>query len=107
MLEAKATNYEGKIVSLKLITDNNQILEAVGFYVGETPQVLRLKNLQAIVPQMVKNPTTGKNETQVGFMNFHLSGEPGEIVELYKSSVMSMTLAKSEVTVELDKILKV
>jgi len=103
-LHQKATNYEGKAISIKFITDNNQMLEAVGYYVSETDSILRVRHLQAIVPQQGQNAVTGKPEMQVGFMHFMLSGEPGEITDLYKHTIAAVHPAKSEVVKELEKI---
>jgi hypothetical protein len=102
-LHAKATNYEGKIISLKLINAEQQMLEAVGEYVGETPELLRMRNLQAIVPQQVAGPD-GKPQMSVGFMHFMLSGDPTEIVEIYKHTIIGRSLAKKEVVSEMEKL---
>lgn len=100
-LQAKATNYDGKVVSLKVITDQNQLLEAVGYYVSETDKVIRFRNLHAIVPQ--QDPKTG--QVTVGFMVWTLSGDPNELDEVYKHTIASIKPSKPEVKIELDKII--
>ncbi len=89
MLQAKAQNFEDKVVSIKLMVAGNSIMEILGLFLSKTDyNTFFVANPQALTPQMVP----GQTEPQIAMINLMLSGD-NKIVEFNRSNIIAICLA--------------
>jgi len=92
------TDFTDKIVTVKMVTDNNQLIEAIGQYVSGNENSVVIKGLHALVPNQTPNGM------EMGFMQFFLLSEKDAVVELNRSTVAAISLANSAAQEEYKKL---
>ena len=95
-LHQKVTNFEDKIVSIKLLTADNRIIELIGKIVSSTDTAVWVQNPQLLQAMHVKNDKTGEMEQMVAMVNFMVTGDQSQPVELKRSLIMATALTKKE-----------
>lgn len=103
-LHAKVTNFDDKIVSMKLMTADRRIVELITKIVASTPTSKWVMNPQLLQAMVIENPTTKKQEEGVGMVNFMVTGDQGQPVEIQNHCIMATSLASKTAAEEYNRI---
>ena len=95
-LHAKVTNFENEVVSVKLLTADRRIIELIGRVTSATEKAIWLMNPQLLQAMQVKNPQTGAIEEAVGMINFMVSGDQSQPVQIERVNVLATSLTAKE-----------
>lgn len=103
-LHSKVTNFDGQIVSMKMLTADNRLIEIIAKVSTTTATSRWVENPQVLQAMRGINPQTGKEEEQIGMMNLHVAGDHTKPVEIERHTIMSTAVARKEAADEYLKI---
>ena len=92
MLQQKAQNYENEIISMKILASGGQIMEVISKCIGIDNNIIRLLNPQALMSV----PGKVGEEPGMAMVNFMLTADPTKIIELNRTQILSIGVARKE-----------